>query len=240
MEAWWLVDPRVALLQDHPPVMISMAGKCAQNIFADLWKFGELIDRRFHHVCLAHSVIFTARALVFSTVRLPKFYRAPDTLRCVSTRCVDAKQRANCAPSPHTVGARSVPTRAALHRRAGIEPRRHHRLGAHRRSPLELLVQPYLHTRIPWPRITTNTPNTPAPTCLPPHPDPRRIAAAAPRSSRRRRHGSHWQLNANLPVPHSVCSHLPLGVNDGSPHLLPACTRLPRRQPRCLRGRRGR
>jgi len=45
------------------------------------WKSGELIDRRFHHVCVAHSVIFTARALVFLTVRLPKFYRAPDALR---------------------------------------------------------------------------------------------------------------------------------------------------------------
>jgi len=66
------------------------------------------------------------------------------------------------------------------------------------------------------------------------------IAAAAPRSSRRRRHGGHWQLTANLPVPNSVCSPLPLGVNDGSPHVQPACTRLPRRQARCPRSRRGR
>ena len=49
-------------LQVHPTVVISTAGKCAQNILADLWKLGELIDRRFQHVCLAHSVIITARA----------------------------------------------------------------------------------------------------------------------------------------------------------------------------------
>jgi hypothetical protein len=98
-----------------------------------------------------------ARALVFSTVRLP------DALRCVYTRYADTKQRTSCAPSPHKDGARSVPTRAAPHRRAGMVPRRHHRLGAHRRSPLELLVQPYLHTLIPWPSIPTKTPNTPAP-----------------------------------------------------------------------------
>ena len=191
-------------------------------------------------MCLAHCVIFTARALVFLTVRLPKFYRAPAALRCVCTRCADAKQRAHCAPSPQNLRARSVLTRAVRHRRAGIVHRRHHRLGARRRSPLELLVQPYLHTRIPWPRITNNT-QTPQHRPVPPPPsDLRRIAAAAPRSSRRRRHGSHWQLTANLPVPHSVCSHLPLGVNLGSPHLRPACTRLSRRQPRYLRGRRGR
>ena len=42
-------------LQVHPTVLISIAGKCAQNIFADLWKVGELIDRQFHHVSLQHS-----------------------------------------------------------------------------------------------------------------------------------------------------------------------------------------
>ena len=110
----------------------------------------------------------------------------------VPMRCADSKQRTH---SPRTVGARTVPTRATLHRRAGIVPRRHHQLGAHRRSPLELLVQPYLHTRSPWPLITTNTQNSPASTSPPPTtPAPPRIAAAAPRRSRRRRHGGRWQL----------------------------------------------
>ena len=31
------------------------------------WKSVGLIDRRFHHVCVAHCVIFTARALIFSS-----------------------------------------------------------------------------------------------------------------------------------------------------------------------------
>ena len=53
-------------LQVHPPVVISTTGKCAQNIHVDLWKCEELIDRRFHHVCLAHSVILRrVRVLLF-------------------------------------------------------------------------------------------------------------------------------------------------------------------------------
>jgi hypothetical protein len=83
-------------------------------------------------------------------------------------------------------------------------------------------------------------PKHPSTDLPPPPPYPPRITATAPRSSRRRRHGGTWKLNAFLPVPHSVCSPVPLGVNDGSPHLQPACTRLPRRKPRCPRGRRGR
>jgi len=52
----------------------------AQTILADLWKLGELIDRRFHHVCLAHSVIITARVghahvlSFFQLLWLPRFY----------------------------------------------------------------------------------------------------------------------------------------------------------------------
>jgi len=216
-------------LQVHPTCRDFDCGEVRSEHFRRLWTVWPL--------CYFYGT--RTRALVFSTVRLPKFYRAPAALRYVSTRCADAKQRMHCAPSPHTVGARSVPTRAALHRRAGIEPRRHHRLGAHRRSPPARASRTALLART-YPLAAHHNQHPKHRPASPPPPDPRRIAAAAPRSSRRRRHGGHWLLTAILPGPHSVCSHLPLGVNDGSPHMQPACTRLPRRHPRCPRGRRGR
>ena len=36
---------------EHFCICPSYISSLTINIFADLWKFGELIDRRFHHVC---------------------------------------------------------------------------------------------------------------------------------------------------------------------------------------------
>ena len=75
--------------------------------------------------CVRHTLVFLRHVLSFfqllgyqnSTGRLTPCAAAPRI-----TRCADAKQRTNCAPTPHTVGARTAPTRAAPLRRAGMVP----------------------------------------------------------------------------------------------------------------------